>query len=261
MNIGENIHGGTEGQRGDQNKPASLAMGIVKSNWNPLHPGMVQVSILVDGGNESVSDWMPVASPYAANQCGLYLLPEVGSTVIIGYVDDNSVSPVVIGSLWIKQGKSNSALPGNTAASENPVKVFSTSKGQMIKFDESSTSPSIEILSAKKQRVFLDDKNEKIILSSGGSENKITIEGKTGNISIEAKKGVSIKVGGKDAISISSTETTVKSTKMKYDGNVLELKGKQTKVEGTAVEVKSSGNLTLQSSGMAQVKGSMLKLN
>ena len=260
MNIGENVHSKSDTDI-DKNKPASIALGIVKKNWDTSHPGMVQVNIIVDGGQQTLSDWMPVATPYAANESGLFLMPEIGSTVVIAYIDDNSVSPVVIGSIWAKNEKSNTALPKNQANDKNSKKVFSTPKGQMIKIDEGSDTPSIEIISSKKQRVFLDDKNELLEMSSGGTENKVVIDGKNGKISLEAKKELSIKVGGKELVTVSSSETKIQSDKLTYEGNALQLKGKQTKIEGSAVDVKSSGNLNIQFSGMAQVKGSMLKLN
>ena len=121
MSIGESIYGGSSS---GSNNPASLALGIVKDNWDAMHPGMVKVNILIEGGKESESDWMPVASPYAANECGAFMMPEVGSTVVIGYINDNSVSPVVIGSIWSKSGKSKSGLPSDSADAENSVKVF-----------------------------------------------------------------------------------------------------------------------------------------
>jgi uncharacterized protein involved in type VI secretion and phage assembly len=260
MGIGDSIHG-SEHNEDDNNKPASIALGKVVKNWDTLHPGMVKVNILVEEGNEVVSDWMPVLSPYAANNCGLYLLPEVGSIVAVGYIDDNSVSPVVLGTLWIKSGVGSTSIPSGATDKENGVKLFATSKGQLIKIDESAGKQEIEIITSKKQRILLDDKNECVEISSGGNDNKIKIDGKGGKISIEAKTSITLKAGGKDGIEIKATETSIKSQRLAYDGNVMELKGKQSKIEGSVVDVKSSGNLTVQSSGMAQIKGSMLKLN
>ena len=259
MDIGEAIYEGSGGK--GLNIPASIGIGKVIKNWDSSHPGMVKVSIFAEGGENVDSDWMPVVSPYAAKNAGLYAMPEVGSIAIIGYVDDNSVSPVVIGTIWNQGGGNRISLPSNASEKNNSIKVFCTAKGQAIRIEESSKKQSIEIVTSGKQRVFLDDKNGYIELSSGGNDNKVKIDGKSGKISIEAKSEFSIKVGGKDAIKVSSAETAIKSSKLGYNGNSLELKGKQTNIEGSVINVKSSGNLTVQSSGVAQVKGSMLKLN
>jgi uncharacterized protein involved in type VI secretion and phage assembly len=260
MGIGDSVHG-SEKNEGDNNRPASIALGKVVKNWDTLHPGMVKVSIFVEEGKTVESDWMPVLSPYAANNCGLYMLPEVGSMVVVGYIDDKSVSPVVIGSLWMNSKAGSTSIPSGATDKDNGVKLFATSKGQLIKIDESSGKQQIEIITSKKQRVLLDDKNECVEISSGGDDNKIKIDGKGGKISIEAKTSITLKAGGKDGIEVKSSDTTIKSQKLAYDGNVMELKGNQTKIEGSVVEVKSSGNLTVESSAMAQIKGSMLKLN
>jgi uncharacterized protein involved in type VI secretion and phage assembly len=185
----------------------------------------------------------------------------VGSIVVIGYIDDNSVSPVVIGSLWLKSAVANVSMPSGATDKDNGVKLFSTSKGQLIKIDESSGKQEIEIITSKKQRILLDDQNECIEISSGGNDNQIKIDGKGGKISIEAKTSITLKAGGKDGIEIKSTETAIKSQRLSHEGDVMELKGKQSKIEGSVVEIKSNGNMTIQSSAIAQIKGSMLKLN
>lgn len=259
MGIGESVYGGKD-KSPDKNRPASLAVGVVKKNWDVLHPGKVQVSIAVDGGEETLSDWMPVAVPYAANGCGMFVMPEVGSTVVIGYIDDNSVSPVVIGSLWISLKQNKVSMPKNCADQDNDKKVFCTSNGHMIRLNESKDAPAIEIISAKGQKITLDDKNQMLSLASG-SENSITLDEKSGKIAICAKSGLSVKVGGKEAIVVEQVQTAVKSDKFSCDSSTVSLQGKQMALAGTSVSVKAQGDLTLQSSGMAQVKGSMLKLN
>lgn len=256
MSIGESVHGGAGS---GANIPASIALGIVKDNWDAMHPGMVKVNILIEGGKESESDWMPVASPYAANECGAFMIPEVGSMVVIGYINDNSVSPVVIGSIWNKSGKGKSGLPKDCADAKNSVKVFCTAKKQMIKFDESPDSQSIEIVSGKKLKVLLDDKNEKIQVTDGDDE--IELDKKKGEVSVTGKSKLTVKVGDKTKITADSSGVTVKASKISFDCDMLELKGKQTKVNSSTCEIKASGNLNIQSNGMAAVKGSMLKLN
>lgn len=260
MSIGDYIY---ETPKGDSqsDKPASIALGIVAENWDAKHPGMIKVNILVSGNKQVLSDWMPVAMPYCSNGSGLYMLPEVGSTVVVAYVDDRTIDPIVIGSIWSSQGKSKSKLPQKTANKDNDIKVFTTPKGFSIKIDEGSKTPSIEMVTPKKQRVFLDDKNEKITLTSGGDDTGIEIDGKSGNIIIKAKKSIVLKPGNKEVVKVTSSSADIKTEKVNVDASQLQLKGKQSKLEGSTVDIKAQGNLKIESSGMAQVKGSMLKLN
>lgn len=259
MEIGESVYSGKD-KKSDPNKPSSLTLGIVQDNWDALHPGEVRVNIQVDGNKSVLSDWMPVAAPYASNGSGMYMLPEVGSTVVIGYIDDNSVSPVVIGSLWLSLNNSSVSQPKNSVSKENGNKVFCTPNGHMIRLCENKASPLIEIISAKGLQLKLDDKTETVTLSNG-KDTTLSLDGKKGEITVNAKKSFSVKIGGKEALSIEQGKMTIKSDKLSCDSSMLSLKGKQTSVEGSSVKIKAQGDLSLQSSGMAQVKGSMLKLN
>lgn len=260
MGIGESVHSG-EKNSSFNNTPNSLTLGIVKKNWDVKHPGMVQVSISTPVDDDLESDWMPVMSPYAAKGCGFYLMPEVGSTVIIGYIDDNSASPVVIGSIWSENGKSSSKLPNNTANKDNSIKVMSTTGGHMIKFDEGKDTPSIEIISAKKQSIKIDDKNNIISVKSKESDAEVTMNGKDGKISIKASKAIELNIGEKKLISLEKNGININSDNIKINGKSLEIKGNQTKISGSTLEIKAQGNLKVESSGMAQIKGSILKLN
>ena len=130
----------------------------------------------------------------------------------------------------------------------------------MICLNEGDDASSIEMVSAKGLKLRLDDKTQTVAISSG-EENQITIDGKNGRVEICAKTSFSVKVGGNDAIAAEKMETSVKSEKLVCDNSTIALKGKQMTLEGSSVSVKAQGNLTVESSGMAQVKGSMLKLN
>lgn len=258
MNIGENVH---SGENESENKPESLTLGIVKDNWDSAHPGMVRVSISTAVDGEQESSWMPVASPYAGNECGLYMIPEIGSTVIIGYIDDNSVSPVVIGSIWSQTGKSNSRLPANTADKDNSAKVYVSSCGHTIKIDESKDSPKIEIITGKKQSITLDDKEMKVTVTSDSSKSTLILDGKNGSVSIKAESDILFNAGGKELLKLSKTGLEINSDSIKIKGKSLDINGNQTKISGSTIEVNAQGNLKVESSGIAQVKGSMLKLN
>lgn len=260
MGVGENVHS-SEGQGASENRPASITLGIVKSNYDILHSGMVKVNIKGPDGKDIESEWMPVASPYAGNKSGFYALPDVGATVLIGYVDDNPASPMVIGSVWSTQGVSKSSLPTNAANSKNTTKVFVSSKGNTIKFDESSESPCVEIISAKKQSIKFDDKSGSIKITSKSGDSQIELDGKSGKISISAKDTVSFKVGGKSVMELKKTGVEIKSDSIKLEGKQLKMKGNQAKLEGSQVNIKAEGNLSVESSTMAQIKGTMLKLN
>lgn len=258
MAIGEHIYSG-DAQGAD--KPESLTLGVVKENWNPLKPGMVKVLISTPHDGDIESDWMPVVSPYAGGGVGCYLMPEVGSTVVIGYIDDNSVSPVVLGCTWLKRGKKENQLPSGAADQKNKVKVLAFHNGTLIRLTEDAQGDLLEVVTGRGQKLVLDDKNQKMQLVSKQGGCSVELSGKDGAVQVEAQKEILLKVGGKEALKLDAGGMTVNVNKVEVKAQSLASSASQTKLEGTTLEISAQGNLKVESSGIAQIKGSMLKLN
>lgn len=259
MPIGESIYASEE--KGGAGKPESLTLGVIKENWNPLSPGMVKVLISTPNDGDMESDWMPVMTPYGGNGKGCYMLPEVGTTVVIGYIDDNSVSPVVLGCTWLQKGKKENKLPDASANQKNDVKVFAFSNGTLMRVTENEQGDLVEILTGKKQKITLDDKAQKIQLVSKEGECSVELDGQGGSVTVEAKQSITMKVGGKDALKLDQNGLEVDVSQITLKGQTLKSNASQTKIEGSTVELKAQGTLKVESGGIAQVKGSMLKLN
>lgn len=258
MAIGESIYSGT---RGSEDRPTSLTLGVVKDNWNPLMPGMVKVLISTPCDGDIESDWMPVASPYAGGGAGCYLLPEVGSTVVIGYIDDNSVSPMVLGCTWMKRGEKKNELPSGAADEKNSVKVFTFTNGTLMRVTEDAQGDLIEIVTGRGQKLTLDDKQQKIQLISKQGESEAELDGKTGKATVEAKQEIVLKIGGKECLKLDTSGLTVNVNKVTIKAQSLESNASQTKLTGSTVEISAQGSLKAESSGVTQIKASMVKIN
>lgn len=258
MAIGESIYSGTQGT---ENRPRSLTLGTVKENWNPMLPGMVKVLIATPNDGEVESDWMPVASPYAGGGVGCYLLPEVGSTVVIGYIDDNSVSPMVLGCTWIKQGEKKNDLPSDTANAKNSVKVFTFTNGTLIRVTEDSQGDLVEVMTGRGQKLILDGQQQKMQLISKQGECEAELDGKTGKVTVEAEQEIALKIGGKECLKLDTSGLTVNVNKVIIKAQSLEGNASQTKLAGSTIELTAQGSLKAESSGVTQIKGSMVKIN
>lgn len=114
---------------------------------------------------------------------------------------------------------------------------------------------------------------------------KIQTEGVTAkaeHISVETDKGYAVEAGqdvsvkGKNILLAPSQNTTVEGAKIQIkptqgvdikaqqiavEGTTAAFKGKQTTVEGTTLELKAQASGKVQSGGILEVKGSLLKLN
>lgn len=259
MNIGESLYG-NQG-KSSTGRPASITLGVVKENWNPLNPGTVKVLISTPHDGDVESDWMPVMTPYGGNGTGCMILPEVGTTVLVGYVDDNSVSPVVLGCTFLKKGEKKSDLPSGAANDKNSVKVFAFSNGTLMRITEDKQGDKFEVVTAKKQQIVLDDEKETVQIISKAGESSVELNGKTGSVTLEAKQEVTLKVGGKEALKLDKNGLTLDVSQLNISSQNLKCNASQTKLEGSTVEIKAQGTLKVESGGIAQVKGSMLKLN
>jgi len=237
-----------------------IVIGIVKENWEQKHPGMVRVEYSLGEEGKNRTGWVPVMSPYAGKDFGFYALPEVGDEVVVAFAMGDRNCPVVLGSVWSRKN----TLPKETAKDKNPVKRLLTKGGCEIVFEEEKGKEQIRIRTPKELTLLLEDEKEKITLADQNGKNGLVIDAKNGTVSMLAEKSVEIKVGGKAMAAFDGKAKSMTLAAGKITGNAdqsMALKGQTFKAEGTQVEIKGSGSLKLESSGVTQVKGSMLQLN
>lgn len=242
------------------NISGGVTTGIVKENWNKEYPGRVKVQLFLAESGKNVTGWLPVISPYAGNGYGTYMLPEVGAEVVVAFQMGSRNCPIVLGTLWNNKNK----IPDKTANSKNTVKCIKTKGGCQITFDDTSKKEKVEIKTPGKLRVVIDDEKKTIQIQDEKGSNGITIDTGKGIMSMKAKKKIELCVGGKPMITLDGSTKSVKlsGSQVQLDGSqALKLKGQNSSLEGTMVSVKAKGTLKLESSAIAQLKGSMVKIN
>ncbi|MCP5054414.1 MAG: phage tail protein [bacterium] len=176
----------------------------------------------------SESDWVRVASPYAGDARGSFFLPEVGDEVLVIFQKGNINAPYVIGSLWSNKAKP----PEENADGKNNIKVFKSRAGHTLTFDDAEGKENLVIKSKSGHTITLDDASgsESIEIKDKAGSNKITIDSVTNNISVECSMDLSFKA--------------------------------------TNVNIEASAQLNLkcallkaEASGIAEIKGAMVKIN
>lgn len=253
--IGEIFSG--ESQPGME-KYSGITTGIVKENWDKEHPGMVKVEYVMWENGQNISGWVPVMSPYAGNGYGCYLLPEIGSVVILAFLMGVRDCPVVLGSLWNKKVE----LPKETADQDNTKKTFQSRGGSLIQITDEDGKEKIEIRTPGGLEFVLEDENQKISLADKDKKNAVELDAKAGAVTISAEKKLVLMAGGAEVFSMDKSQAALTNGTLNLEAKQsLKVKGQSSRLEGGTVEVKANGTLKLESSGIAQVKGSMLKLN
>ena len=107
-----------------------LLNGVVKEIWDEKHKGMVKVEYLLGEKDHKTSDWVRVLTPYGGKGYGNYWLPEIGTEVVVGFIQGNLNMPVVLGCLWNETDAQPEGVPGE----ENHTKTIMTKAGNKISF-------------------------------------------------------------------------------------------------------------------------------
>jgi len=125
-------------------------------------PGQVQVKFpwLGQDADSAVRAWATLCSPYADDQQGLEILPEVGSEVVVAFEGGNLRRPYIIGAAW--HGKAQ--LP-HKAEQANNIRVLQSRAKSKLEFDDTQGSPKVTVSTPGGHSVVLDDGSMEITVT------------------------------------------------------------------------------------------------
>jgi uncharacterized protein involved in type VI secretion and phage assembly len=235
-----------------------LVIGTVRKNYDKKEPGKVMVEYSLGESGKMLTGWISVMTPYTADKGGMYLLPEIGDEVVIGFLGGRTDCPIVLGSIWSR----NVNRPSNAVTEKNTVKMFRTKGGHEVCFSEESNKGYVKVTTPGGMYLCLADEKKTVEIRDKDKNNSISINGNSGEIRINAGKKLTLSIGGTAAVTIENNKVTIKSGTINVDAmQTLKLHGQSVSVQGTQVSVKADGSLGVESSGITQVKGSMVKIN
>ncbi|MBQ9632872.1 MAG: hypothetical protein IJV04_08190 [Lachnospiraceae bacterium] len=236
-----------------------ICTGLVKDNYDAEHPGMVKVDYFLGEDGKNMTGWVPVMSPYAFKNCGAYAMPEVGAEVVIAFNMGDRNCPIVIGCLWNKKNE----VPKQTSVEGNKIKRFLTKGGCEVEFNDDQGKESIEIRTPGKLSVRIDDDKKSVVIADKDKKNSFTLKSDEDSVTIVAGKKLTLQAGSATKISMDPGSVSIKAEKVNVEAqSTASIKGvSSVKVNGAQVAVTGSSSLDLKSSGMTQVKGSLVKLN
>ncbi len=114
-------------------------------------------------GDRDVRAWATLCSPYADDQQGLLVLPEVGSQVVVAFEAGNLRRPYVLGAVW--NGKE--ALPHSPEPS-NDIRLLRSRADSRLEFDDSRGAAKVRITMASGHQVTLDDAAQEVTVQHAG---------------------------------------------------------------------------------------------
>jgi uncharacterized protein involved in type VI secretion and phage assembly len=189
-----------------------VTVGVVTDVNDPEKLGRVKVRLPLVADRVETA-WARIASPWAGQRMGSYLLPEVDDEVLVAFRHGDLAHPYVIGCLW-----NDKARPPEESPARHRRELRSK-KGHQLLFDDGDGTERVSIRSQGGLEVTLDDSAGRIRISGGSSSSALTvaIDANSNTISITAQSG---------NISLSAA-----------NGEVA--------IEGSTVRVQASAGLTL----------------
>ncbi len=189
--------------------------------------------------------WARMAHYYASNNSGSFFLPEIGDEVVLGFLDNDTRFPVILGSLY--NGKN---APAYAPETKNNTKAFVTRTNMKIEFDEDKKN--ISILTPGNNSIVISDDGKSIEIKDQNS-NRIKLS--TDGILIDSAKDVKISAQG----NITMDAMANVSVKARTD---VALKGLNINASaGIGFTAKGNATAELSASGQTTVKGAIVMIN
>ena len=172
---------------------------LVSDLEDPQNHGRIKVRIpwLGEAGRD-VTAWAVMVTPYADDDQGFQMLPEVDSLVVVAFEAGDLDRPYVLGATW----NGTTTLP-RSPENANNKRLIKTRSGSRIEFDDTNGAPTVAITVAG---------------DSSGSVHKIVMDDAGDSITIQARNGAKVSIDTGGAITMqANTTVTVRSPSVTVD--------------------------------------------
>lgn len=134
---------------------------IVTDLVDPDGRGRIEVRFpfLGTDGDRDVRAWAVLCTPYADDNQGLAILPEVDSQVVVAFEGGNLRRPYIVGSAW----NGTTTLPHDPEASNN-IRMLRSRADSRLEFDDTAGAPKVTVSTSSGHEVVLDDGSREITI-------------------------------------------------------------------------------------------------
>ncbi len=206
-----------------------LQIGIVTSNEDPAGEHRVRVRLPTVTGDDD-GHWARVASADAGSDRGLFIRPEIGDEVIVGFLEDDPRAPVIL--RMLHSSAKAAPLEGSDG---NHEKVLQTRSGMKVYFNDEKKVLQLETPGGNRVTLTEDNQGIQIVDQNGNSietsPSSITVTG-AANVEIKASGNLTLEAGGSLAIKGSA-----------------------------ALQIQASGALELAGSATTKITGALVQIN
>ena len=189
--------------------------------------------------------WARLAQPYASKGFGWSFFPEVGDEVVLGFMNEDPASAVVIASVYSSQ-----RAPTYTPNDPNDVKVLVTRSKMEMNFNDkdiilkvSTPGGRIVTLDDKAGSVTIEDPNKNKLVMTKESVDLIS----TAKLNIKSTADMSIDCGANLTV----------TAKANYDLSALNIAG----AAKAKLALQANAQASFKSSAMLEINGALVKIN
>lgn len=231
---------------------AGIALATITNIKDPKNLGRVKCTYITKDKDAGETGWIFCLTPFGGNKYGSFFHMNVGDIVALAYENGDIHRPFVLGCLWVKDAKS----PLTVSNGENKDYRIVTPNQSYVDFFDDKGKEKITISTPKKRTVVIDDEKQLVEIDDG--KNKLTMNGKDGTVELSCNKKLTIKVGSGVTITCDGSSGAVEIKANKE----IKLSAAQinAKASGTA-ELSGNSSVTVKSTGVTTIKGSMTKIN
>lgn len=209
--------------------------------------------------DEEETDWCYIMSPMGGKECGAMFFPQVDDLVVLAYLDDDPHRPLVLGAYW----NSETTPPLSIQDGKAEDYILRTPKKIEILLHDTENENAMTLTMPSGTEIKIDDKEQSISIKDKDGENALTMDLKGGNVELKAKTKLTLSAGS-TTITLESSGNLTEKADSKIASEAANIESKATaklSMEGAQAEVKASATLDLNGSGVANLKGGLVKIN
>jgi type VI secretion system secreted protein VgrG len=216
--------------------------------------------------DETCSCWIRVAQGWAGQQWGSFFIPRIGQEVIVSFLDGDPDRPIITGCVYNGQQTTPYSLPNEQTKST--IKSNSSKGGSgynEFRFEDKQGSEEIFVQAQKDMNVTVLGKRATSVTGDETHTNSAkftqTVSGDfaltiSGNLSIQVNGSISIQSG-------TSFENQAGTSLLNKSGTSLTNQAgtSMTNEAQASISSKANASHSVESSGILELKGSLVKIN
>jgi uncharacterized protein involved in type VI secretion and phage assembly len=193
-------------QRNDGSDPGLFGVypAIVTDIVDPDSLGRVQVRFpwLGTSGDKDVRAWATLCTPYADDEQGFLVLPEVDSQVVVAFEAGNLRRPYIVGAVW----NGRETLP-HSPEDANNIRLLRTRADSRLEFDDTTGAEKVTLSMQSGHEIVLDN-----------SDRSITVQHADG--AVIRLTSTSVEVQSNLTVDVTATIVSVSAPITMFDGIV-----------------------------------------